>query len=221
MATIADKQVVPPAPCPATLTAGRDRWESQTLNILVHLNVPWWLIHQLGNDNWGTAAQFADRWNSVTDLVAVAHTELQFADGTNGYNANTQRHATAALKRAWLAVCKNLEAHTTATLQDPRADPALVMMGGHRESLEKAWEQQTGGSKPPLDEQGSDTFMGAVYKEVLKSNPGTWTTKEIVSKVPDANTFLTTIKRRNKDIDGKLMEYETKERSTIPTDIES
>ena len=186
----------PPQVCPADFEAGRDLLSPDVRSFLVHYMVPWSVIHLFGTTGWTTVTLFTDRFRSVDDINATAPAALNFAAGTHGFDDNMCRRALSSIKRAWMAISRLEEAQTDPAIADPRADPARLMTTGQRESLETSYETATG-SKAPIEDQGSDTFLGALYKEVVRGNTGTFTPKDIVPKVPDLTTYLHTIKKRH------------------------
>ena len=66
-----------------------------------------------------------------------------------------------------MAVKKLLETRADPLVGDPKADPAVIMVGGQRESMQSAYQARTG-SLPPLEDQGNDTLTGTMYKEIYK-----------------------------------------------------
>ena len=106
---------------------------------------------------------FADRWDTETDLINTAATELGFMAGKDGFDGNSERKTRSAIKRAWQAVRKCLDTREKPMFGDPNTSTALIMVGGQRESMEKSY-QAVAGHCPPIEEQGNDQFTGSVYK---------------------------------------------------------
>jgi hypothetical protein len=82
---------------------------------------------------------------------------------------------------------------------------------GQRSQLEARYVAKTNHPKPPMDQQGSDHYMGLQYKSCTKGEIGYFTNKQIVSYLPEAGETQQRKKRRT-DPDGVVHEYEEEER---------
>ena len=180
---------MPPDECPAAYTAEVALWDKEPLDILKAQRVPWMVIAKLAEEGWVTLSHLANRFRDEADLSAHAPTELGFLEGQNHYVKNDERRAWSGLMDAWKTANKIKKSRTETIHINPNADPALIMVAGQRESMERVYEQQTG-SRPPLDNQGSDHFLGCVFKECSRGSIGAFNTKEIVPKIPDPHTYM-------------------------------
>jgi hypothetical protein len=91
---------------------------------------------------------------------------------------------------------------------------------GDRASLQATYNSFTGLPFPPLDEQGSDSYMAAQWKALQRGDIGDFTTKQIISALPEPGARTTRRAKRHKGTDGQIYETEEEERND-PQDIEA
>ena len=214
------KLTKPPAECPDEYKDGVGEWDKEPLDILKSERVPWMVIHRLAKEGWVTLGHLANRWKSTDDLMGTASIELDFTTGANGYTMNDERRAQMGLKDAWKAANRIKESRTELLHVNTNSDPALIMVPGQRESMERSYEAQTG-TRPPLEEQGSDHFLGGLYKECAKGSLGAFNNAEIIPKIPEPHTYMKQIAKRRKDEMGRWVENEISERASAPQDYET
>ena len=206
-----DDSTMPPAACPTRYQA-LIAWDREPLDLLKEHKVPWSVIAQMSAEGFATLADLANRWDSKADIVATAGTDLKFASGEGSFDNAKYRRALAGIKEAWTQANHIKDRRTQQTHTADNTDSALLMVGGQRESMERTYEVKVG-KKPPMEEQGSDHFMGAFYKEANKGSLGCYTTQEIVSKVPDPHAFLSKVVNRKKNTQNIYVETEHEERA--------
>jgi hypothetical protein len=211
---------MPPETCPDIYKEGIEVWDKEPLDLLKAERVPWMVINRLAREGWVTLSHLANRWKNKEDVETNAAKELDFNTGKNHYTMNDERRAYAGIKYAWSTANKIKDSRTENLHINPNLDPALIMVAGQRESMERVYETQTG-KKPPLDEQGSDHFLGGLFKECSKGNIGSFNNAEIVPKIPEPHTYMKQITNRRRDEDGRWVESETTERAEKPQDYES
>jgi hypothetical protein len=78
--------------------------------------------------------------------------------------------------------------------------------------MEAAYMRKTGQPKPALDEQGSDHYLALQYKQCAKGEIGYFTTKQIISQLPDPEETSATMKKRKRDREGIIHEADEEQR---------
>ena len=210
MATPADHLINPPAECPAPFKAASDLWDSEPKNLLTLHKVPWHIQHEMATEGYTTLADLADRWKNQDDLWDNAAADYKFNSGTNGNTGRTSRRSLVSLKQAVASAGLVQEDRTKVhhRLLDSTAEQ--IMIPGHRESMEKVYACREG-EKPPIQDQGSDHFLGRVYKTVHRGQIPVATNKEIVGEVPDHSVRVTRGQKTSTKTDGTFCNENTEE----------
>jgi hypothetical protein len=209
-----EELICPPAACPATYQASITLWEPEPLGLLKSNLVPWYIIAQLADDNWTTMRKLGHRFNDDADIDATAPVEFKYGSW-DGHHAR-KRKITFAIKEA-VRDAKTIAKLRTEAIAIGDMQPHLVMVPGQRESMERAYQVNCHGEKPRLDHQGSDHLMGLMWRNLNKGSLGTYSNKEITSKIPDEATFLHSVKTKMRSQDGTMKEYDHEERDVPDT----
>lgn len=169
---------------------------------------------ELGRLGYITVDMFPALYTFEANLAAEAPRELTFRHNDPCCNEETPKRERIRLTLAYKHA-KNLREHrqkimASNTTED---DVRLLVQGSIRESAEEIWNTRHG-SKPPLEDQGTDAFLGRIYKDMGAGNTGVYPQKQRVGRL-DSHTKTTTRKR---DADGIIKETETEE-ATPPTTL--
>ena len=179
-----EPSMAPPEVCPSQYADGVHLWEFEPASFMVQYRVPWMIQATLAKEGYRSTADLADRWETLEEVRSKAPTEYGFAAETNGHTAQHSKLAAIRLSHAVEDAKKNRENRRKHILAPDEASAALVMTGGQRESMERAYTQKTGQS-PSLKHQGSDHYMGLQYKECNRGQIGYFTLKQSIGKIPD------------------------------------
>jgi hypothetical protein len=209
-----EELICPPTACPAAYQAAIAHWEPEPLGLLKCNLVPWYIIAQLAEDNWTTMRKLGHRFNDDADIDATAPVEFTYGSW-DGHQA-TKRKITFAIKEA-VRDAKTIARLRTEAIAIGDLQPHLVMVPGQRESMERAYQVNCNGDKPRLDHQGSDHFLGQLWKDLNKGSLGTYSNKEITAKIPDEATFLHSVKIKTRSRDGTMKEHDHEERNAPGT----
>ena len=123
---------------------------------------------ELGRLGYTDTAMVSILYDTEANLIAQVPGELGFAPGANNFDANSSKRERIRFQPAWNHA-RTLREHrqklmTSNTQED---DIRLLVQGSIRESAEEVWNTKHG-AKPPLEDQGTDAFLGRIYKDMGK-----------------------------------------------------
>ena len=216
-----EQQVSSPVSCPATYQANVEKWEGEPLGLLKQNRVPWSVIANLAKLQWATLADLSNIYLAEPDLINEGPKDLDYEEGTHGITRSIERRITVGLLESMRAARMLRAARTSAAHGQPAPhDPSTIMGPGQRESMEVAYERITG-RKPDLEDQGSDSFLTAMFKETAKGNVGNFQIKDITSKIPTVDGLTRSVRRRTQDEFNRTVEHEALERAHWPTNMDA
>ena len=213
--THAEAIVCPPTACPTQYATEVGRWDKEPLDLFKKCRVPWSIVAALSHPTMATLADFSERFDSADDVRATAGTELGFTAGAvvGSWTTPEVRVATAHLKDCWKqaeATCKHRNDMSARAAED---DVTRTMVPGHRQSMERAYESKYG-EKAPLEDQGSDTLLGLLWKDANNGGLGTYNTAQITAHVPEPHVLMQKVVKQRKSVDGTVKEHEHQERAS-------
>ncbi|CAE8691722.1 unnamed protein product, partial [Polarella glacialis] len=112
--------------------------------------------------------------------------------------------------RGHVKKAKSIETASNDTLGASGPREGVVLQAGKRASLEENYKKVTG-TRPPLQEQGSDAFLSAHFKMWEKGEIGFFQTKQMVSVMPDPLEMAPSVKGL-KPVNGFLYQDDQEER---------
>ena len=144
-----------------------------------------------------TVEDLADRWDKAADARTNGPKELKFEANSNDYTTDFTKLCAMRLYQA-----VKLAKQTGGSAAALGADSAVSLsssklsldMACDRAQLELQYQIRTKSNKPPLEEQGSDTFLKKQFKHCMKGEVGFFTSRQIISYLPE--TDERPIKRR-------------------------
>ncbi|CAE8582263.1 unnamed protein product [Polarella glacialis] len=137
--------------------------------------------------------------------------DLDFSPTHQGWGQRSVDHTCMRLFQA----VRQAQAVQTAAADAPSSSgqrDGVVLQAGKRASLEENYKKVTG-SRPPLQEQGSDAFLYAQFKPCEKGEIGFFHTKQMVSAMPDPLEMAATVKGL-KPVNGFLYQEDQEERKS-------
>lgn len=179
--------VAPPNEVPEIFKPAIEKLSRQSRQILNLKVVPYYIQAKLGDSGYVTVEDLADRWNKADDAREKGPRELKFEPNSNDY---TQEFSELCAMRLFQAVKHaKLSGGNTVALG---ADAPLSMsskfaldIACDRAQLEVQYQMKTNCPRPPLEDQGSDSFLKKQYRFCMKGEIGFFTSKQIVSLLPD------------------------------------
>ena len=160
----------------------------QTRTLLDLKVIPYYIQAQLGDAGYITVEDLADRWHSAEEARTSGPRELKFEANSNDYTAEFSKLCAMRMYQA-VKIAKQSGGSSVALGADTtsiRSGSKFSMdMACDRAQLEAQYQLKTKGQKPPLEEQGSDTFLKKQFKRCLKGEIGLFTSRQIISLLPE------------------------------------
>jgi hypothetical protein len=180
----------PPDAVPSCYEHEIQKLTRQAKSILDLKAVPYYIQASLASEGYVTVEDLADRWDKAEDARARGPKELKFEPGTAGYSDEFSKLCAMRLYQA-VKMAKISSTGTVAISADTqnvvRQPSGLLEMACDRAQLEIQYQLKTKGGRPPLEDQGSDTFLKKQFKFCMKGQIGFFTSKQIVSFLPEAD----------------------------------
>ena len=182
--------VRPPDPVPPSLEAGVQKLTRQVRTILDLKVVPYYIQAQLGDEGYVTVEDLADRWDKAEEARTSGPKELKFEANSNDY---TQDFTKLCAMRLYQAV--KLAKQSGGSPAALGADATMSLPGSKlsldmacdRVQLEVQYQLKTKGQKPPLEEQGSDTFLKKQCRRCMKGEVGFFASRQSISLLPETD----------------------------------
>lgn len=153
--------------------------------IMVNHKVPYDIISRFADLEFTSLGDFVEYFVEKENVKQDGPGDLGFADGENGYNAQTSRRAVVRLAQAWETAKAFNDTRRKAMTANDSEQIKLIMNKATRKNMEALWEQSHNGAKPPLDKQVSDTLMGLLMKELSTESVPVLEEKRLVCKIDE------------------------------------
>ena len=155
---------------------------TRQVRIILDLKViPYYIQAQLGDAGYVTVEDLADRWDKAEEARTSGPKELKFEAGSNDYTLELTRLCAMRLYQA-VKLAKQSGGSAAALCAEtvPLTGSKLSLdMACDRIQLEVQYQLKTKGQKPPMEEQGSDTFLRKQFRHCMKGEVGFFTSCQI------------------------------------------
>ena len=151
--------------------------------------IPYYIQAQLGDTGYITVEDLADRWHTAEEARVSGPKELKFEPNSNDYTAEFSKLCAMRLYQVVKLAKQSggssvaLGADTTSIISGSKFS---LDMACDRAQLEAQYQLKTKSLKPPLEEQGSDTFLKKQFRYCLRGEIGFFTSRQIISLLPEA-----------------------------------
>ena len=176
--------------------------------IMVNAKVPYDVIARFADLQYTSLADFVELYSDKAVLAGEAPDELGFKPGSNGYDEGSSKRARIRLSQAWDTAAMTLTTRKKVMTAASNEEVKSLVTDATRSNMEKMWEADHGGKKPPLDRQGSDTLIGLLLKKLSAENVPVLEEKQLVCKLDENIGNVVTSKRA---ADGTIREVEEEE----------
>ncbi|CAE8593290.1 unnamed protein product, partial [Polarella glacialis] len=194
-----------PSAIPVAYEANVALLRSDARRILDQYSIPYSLQAKLAVAGYVTLDDFSCRRNTPELARSNGEADLEFSPTHQGWD---QRSVDHTCMRLFQAVRQAQAVQTAAAgLRD-----GVVLQAGKRASLEENYKKVTG-SRPPLQEQGSDAFLSAQFKLFEKGEICFFHTKQMVSAMPVPLEMAAPVKGL-KPVNGFLYQEDQEERKS-------
>ena len=180
--------MAPPDDIPGPLQAGIDKLSAPLKTLLMGKVVPYIIQHRLGEDNYVTIEDLADRWDTPQSARTNGPAELRFRNGDNGFDAKKSAYASMKLYQVVRAAKDLLQGAPNS----PSASGTMTGRGlpltevlCERAQLEKEYMTKWKTSKPQYRDQGSEALLKRQYRLCSKGEIGYIQAKHIISALPE------------------------------------
>ncbi|CAE8641821.1 unnamed protein product, partial [Polarella glacialis] len=200
-----------PSAIPVAYEANVALLRSDARRILDQYSIPYSLQAKLAVAGYVTVDDLSCRWNTPELARSNGEADLDFSPTQQGWDQRSVDHTCMRLFQA----VRQAQAVQTAAADAPSSSgqrDGVVLQAGKRASLEENYKKVTG-SRPPLQEQGSDAFLSAQFKLCEKGEIGFFHTKQTVSAMPDPLEMAATVKGM-KPVNGFLYQEDQEERKS-------
>eukprot|EP00971_Amphidinium_carterae_P286142 5681609-Amphidinium_carterae.1 len=210
----------PPAPPTEAESAAFKDLDDDVQATLRNYRVPYVVWGMLAQDGYTTLLDVADHWVSKAECRDKAGSDYGIKDGANGFDSKTAQRAiirlAQATEEARLRVAKR-----SKILAGPSSEAAAkaILETLSRHGLEEAYASRNAGVKPPLQDQGSDTLLGHLFKGVQAGQLPFIEAKQVVPYLPDADLGVLKLRTRSTNMES-LVREETREELELPRSLE-
>ncbi|CAE8724902.1 unnamed protein product, partial [Polarella glacialis] len=198
-----------PSAIPVAYEADVKLLHTDASRILDQYSIPYSIQATLARDGYVTIDDLSCRWDTPELARSNAEVDLGFSSTHTGWDKRASEHACMrhyqAVKKA-----KSIETASNDTLGASGPREGVVLQAGKRASLEEKYKKVTG-TRPPLQEQGSDAFLSAQFKMCEKGEIGFFQAKQMVSAMPDPLEMAPPVKSL-KPVNGFLYQDDQEER---------
>eukprot|EP00971_Amphidinium_carterae_P220993 4387540-Amphidinium_carterae.1 len=182
--------------------------------------VPYVVWGMLARDGYTTLLDVADRWISKLDCREKAGKDYGIQNGENGFDAKTAQRAIIRLAQATEEARMRVTKRSKILAEPASAAAAKAILETmSRHGLEDAYAARNGGIKPPLQDQGSDTLLGHLFKAVQGGHLPFIEAKQVVPYLPDADLGVLKLRTRSTNLESMVRE-ETSEELELPRSFE-
>lgn len=159
--------------------------------IMAQYRLAYHILSELGRQGYTTVNMFSVFYTDEADLAATAPRELTFRHTDPGFDEESSKRGRIRLPLA-STHAKNPRSHRQRIISSntTEGDVRLPGQGSIRGGAEEVWNTRHG-AKPPLEDQGTDTFLGRIYKDMGTGNVGVYQQKQRVGRL-DNHTKTTT-----------------------------
>ena len=150
--------------------------------------VPYYIQAQLGDADYVTVEDLADRWDKAEEARTNGPKELKFEANSNDYTPEFSRLCAMRLYQA-VKLAKQTGGSSAALGADIAApishSKLSIDMACDRAQLEAQYQHKTKCQKPNMEDQGSDTFLKKQFRYCMKGEIGFFTSRQIISLLPE------------------------------------
>lgn len=138
--------------------------DKEATTIMLNAGIPWWCMGRMVADGYTTLLDLADRWVTKESCREKCADDMEVKDGQNGFHAAVASRTIVRMAQA-VQVAKSRVQRRNSLSVLPMTDTVArqVIEAVSREALEDAFSATAGGRKPPLKDQGNDTFLGKLF----------------------------------------------------------
>ena len=152
--------VFAPDPCPVAYVASIAMLQEDVKNLMQNQQVPYFVMAQFAKEGFSSMADLADRWTDKAEARQNAAKDLGFEDTQNGYDAKSSLRASIRLGQAVEAAGVSRTNTVKNLMLEDVPDAKVTLQPGMRSTMEAACARSSGRGIPPLDQQGSDHYLG-------------------------------------------------------------
>ena len=167
------------------------------------------------SDGYETMVDLADRWETKDDCRDKAAKDMEIEAGKQGFDAKSAERTVVRLAQAVEDAKKRMSLRPTILTEakTPQGARQIIETIG-RIPLSETYKL-VGGQAPRLEDQGSDTFLGILFRDVQNGRLPYCEAKQVTPFLPDAD--LPTVRKEVKgnDKDGKTETYQEDELSNV------
>eukprot|EP00971_Amphidinium_carterae_P003947 78411-Amphidinium_carterae.1 len=181
---MATPPVCPPDPIPEDLVNDVSLLDTDLRAMLGALSIPYHCQAQFAKGGFKTVADFADRWASKVEAKASAPKDLGFEEGQNGHTALTSLLVSVRIGQAVDQALERVKQRQQLITATSDSDAKYILTSAVRTSMESLYVRKYH-VKPSLEHQGSDAFLGKLYKDVAKGGLSFYTLAKVQPYLPD------------------------------------
>lgn len=212
---MADSLARAPDECPAIYKDKVALLHNNVRSLMELKQLPYMIQAKLAEEGYVTMEDIADQWDSPDLARASGPKELGFESGKEGYDDKSSK--LAAMKLYQVVRAAKLAMSNMSPLPMP-----LARIGGEssleipceRSQLEHIYMTKYG-SKPSLEEQGSDHLLRKQYRFCMRGEIGFIHSRHLVAYLPESDERPT--KRQKRTILAGLVTEEEEEERQNPT----
>lgn len=218
MAAPEDKLMAPPThTCPQTYSATVSLLEEPLRRAFSAHKVHWLIQSLTAAQGYTSTDDIAARYADRADIASKWETHYKLKE-THQYTDAQVELALVRFIQVYLTCTSHrdrlLKDHTTTSHAPPQ------LRDGDRASLEQVYCNHTHLPTPHLEDQGSDAYMASQWKALQKGDIGDFTSKQIISALPEPGNKNQRRHKRHKGSDGLTYEFDEEVRDD-PQDIDS
>eukprot|EP00971_Amphidinium_carterae_P226410 4491014-Amphidinium_carterae.1 len=197
--------VCPPDPIPSEFQNDIALLDADLRAMFGALSSPYHCQATFAQGGFKTVADLADRWPSKTEARTSAPEDLGFKVGQNNHTAVTSLLVSVRIGQAIDQALERVKQKQTLVSSTSDSNAKYILTSAVRASMESLYTRKYH-HKPSLELQGSDPFLGKLYKDVAKGGLSFYPLNKIQPYLVDVDPAPRASKKKRTD-DSDL-EYE-------------
>eukprot|EP00971_Amphidinium_carterae_P332102 6466085-Amphidinium_carterae.1 len=190
--------ICPPNPIPTELETDVGKLDSDLRALFGSLSIPFHVQAAFARSGFSTIADLADRWPSKSDARKSGPDDLGFKDGSNGHTAATSLVTAVRLGQAIETAQERVKQRQQLVSSTEDTNAKYILTSAVRSSMEKLYQRKYH-AEPPLESQGSDAFLGKLYKDVAKGSVSFYPLNKVQPYLADVDPVPRVSKRKRSD----------------------
>eukprot|EP00971_Amphidinium_carterae_P128169 2538851-Amphidinium_carterae.1 len=198
--------VCPPDPIPEDLESDVGKLDTDLRALFGSLSIPYHVQAAFAQSGFSTVADLADRWANKSEARSQGPADLGFKAGSNNHTAASSLVTAVRLGQAIEAAQERVKHRQQLVSSSEDTNAKYILTSAVRSSMETLYQRKYH-NRPPLEHQGSDAFLGKLYKDVAKGTVSFYPLHKVQPYLADVDPAPRASKRKKaEDSDNEYEE---------------